>query len=126
MLEQARSIGTRRPVEWRQADVIGLPFPNETFDAVICQFGVMFFPDEPRAFTEVRRVLRRGGIFAFNVWDRIEQNEFAHTVTSALETLFPHDPPHYHARLPQGIGHVRWSSTILSRAVSRRRQKSQR
>ena len=48
MLEQAESIGTKRPVEWIQADVMSLPFPNEAFDAVICQFGAMFFPDKRR------------------------------------------------------------------------------
>jgi SAM-dependent methyltransferase len=109
MLEQGKSVGTRRPVEWRQADVIALPFADGTFDAVVCQFGVMFFPDKPRAFAEVRRVLRPGGVFVFNVWDRIEQNEFAHTVTSALETVFPHDPPHYHARVPHGY----WSREMV-------------
>jgi len=109
MVEQAKSVGTRRPVEWRQADVVALPFPDGTFDAVLCQFGVMFFPDKPRAFAEVRRVLRPGGLFLFNVWDRIEKNEFAHTVTSALEAFFPNDPPHYHARIPHGY----WSRDMI-------------
>jgi SAM-dependent methyltransferase len=102
MLEQAESIGTSRPVEWRQADAISLPFPDATFDAVICQFGVMFFPDKAKAFAETRRVLCPGGVFVFNVWDRIEENEFADTVTTALESLFPNDPPRFHARVPHG------------------------
>ncbi len=50
MLEQAESIGTARPVEWRQADALALPFPNESFDAVLCQFGVMFSPTKQRRF----------------------------------------------------------------------------
>ena len=49
-----------------------LPFPDGTFDAVVCQFGVMFFPDKSKAYSEARRVLRHGGVFVFNVWDRIE------------------------------------------------------
>jgi SAM-dependent methyltransferase len=102
MLEQAESTGTSRPVEWRQADAMSLPFPDATFDAVICQFGVMFFPDKAKAFAETRRVLRPGGVFVFNVWDRIEENEFADTVTTALESLFPDDPPRFHARVPHG------------------------
>jgi SAM-dependent methyltransferase len=102
MLEQARSIGTARPVEWRQADVMELPFPDESFDAAICGFGVMFFPDKAKAFAEVRRILRPGGVFIFNTWDRIEENEFVDTVTRALETLFPNDPPRFHARVPHG------------------------
>src|SRR5947207_15172164 len=59
MLEQAREIGTSRPVEWRQVDAMNLPFPDGMFDAVICQFGVMFFPDKAKAFSEAHRVLRR-------------------------------------------------------------------
>ncbi len=102
MLEHAKSLGTKRPVEWRQADVAALPFPDETFDAVVCQFGVMFFPDKAKAFAEVRRVLRPGGFFAFSTWDRIEENEFVDTVTKALEPLFPDDPPRFHARVPHG------------------------
>ena len=72
------------------------------FDAVVCQFGVMFFPERSRAYSEARRVLRAGGVFIFNVWDRIEENEFAHTVTQALESLFPEDPPRFMARTPHG------------------------
>jgi SAM-dependent methyltransferase len=68
----------------------------------VCQFGVMFFPDKAKAFSEARRVLAPGGVFLFNVWDRIEENEFAGTVTTALATLFPDDPPRFMARGPHG------------------------
>ena len=102
MIDHASALGTRRAVEWRQANAMQLPFQNETFDAVVCQFGVMFFPEKSRAYSEVRRVLRSGGVFIFNVWDRLEENEFAHTVTTALETVFPEDPPRFLARTPHG------------------------
>ena len=102
MLDRAAAAGTKRAVEWRQADAMELPFGDATFDAVVCQFGVMFFPDKSRAYAEARRMLRPGGVFIFNVWDRIEQNEFADTVTSALETLFPENPPRFLARTPHG------------------------
>lgn len=100
MLEQAQSVGTSRPVEWRQADAAALPFPDGTFDAVVCQFGVMFFPDKATAFAEVHRVLRPGGIFIFDVWDRIEENQFVDTVMASLESIFPEDPPRFHLRVP--------------------------
>lgn len=102
MLDLAAAVGTERAVEWRQADAMQLPFSDESFDAVVCQFGVMFFPDKTKAFAEARRVLRLGGIFIFNVWDRIEENEFADTVTTALESMFPDDPPRFMARTPHG------------------------
>jgi SAM-dependent methyltransferase len=102
MLDQAAAVGTARPVEWRQADAMALPFRDGEFDAVLCQFGVMFFPDKSRAFSEARRVLRAGGVFIFNVWDRIAENEFADTVTTSLESVFPNDPPRFLARTPHG------------------------
>jgi len=102
MLAQARALGTSRPVEWREADAMELPFEDGAFDAVVCQFGVMFFPDKRAAFAEARRVLKRGGLLLFSVWDRIEENEFADVVTDALATLFPQDPPRFMARTPHG------------------------
>ena len=100
MLERAAAVGTARAVEFRVADAMQLPFADATFDAVVCQFGVMFFPDKARAFAEVRRVLRPGGVFLFNVWDRLEANEFAATVMPVLAALFPGDPSAFMARAP--------------------------
>jgi SAM-dependent methyltransferase len=106
MLDQASEVGTQRPVKWRQADAMQLPFDDGEFDAVVCQFGVMFFPEKSKAFAEARRVLRPGGVFMFNAWDRIEENEFADSVTTALESVFPDDPPRFMARTPHGYYHV--------------------
>jgi SAM-dependent methyltransferase len=100
MLDHAAARGTTRPVTWRQADAMALPFADGAFDAVVCQFGVMFFPEKGGAYAEVRRVLRSGGLFVFNVWDRLQENAFADTVTTALEALFPDDPPRFLARTP--------------------------
>ncbi|TPG48485.1 class I SAM-dependent methyltransferase [Rhodanobacter glycinis] len=102
MLDHARAVGTARAVEWRQADALQLPFQDATFDAVVCQFGAMFFPDKSRAFAEARRMLGKGGVFIFSVWDRIEENEFADVVTTALASVFPWDPPRFMARTPHG------------------------
>ncbi|HUR95608.1 MAG TPA: class I SAM-dependent methyltransferase [Gemmatimonadales bacterium] len=106
MLDQAAALGTSRPVDWRRADAMELPFEDGEFDAVVCQFGVMFFPDKPRAFAEARRVLRPGGTLLFNVWDRIEENDFASTITTALADRFPADPPRFLVRTPHGYTDV--------------------
>ena len=102
MLTVARMKGAVRPVVWRQADAMALPFEDASFDAVVCQFGAMFFPDKAHAFAEARRVLRPGGTLLFNVWDRIETNDFAQVVSEAVAGLFPDDPPRFMARLPHG------------------------
>ncbi|MGH8764125.1 MAG: class I SAM-dependent methyltransferase [Burkholderiales bacterium] len=115
MLDHAMSIGTNRSVTWRQADAMSLPFGDGTFDAVVCQFGAMFFPDKAAAFAQARRVLRPGGAFLFNVWDRIEDNEFAECVTQAMAGLFPSDPPRFLARLPHGYYDQKAIATALVR-----------
>jgi len=96
----ARS-GTGR-VTWRQADAQHLPFADQTFDAVVCQFGVMFFPDKPRAYVEAHRVLKSGGRFHFSVWSAIARSPVADLVTNAVAALFPADPPQFLARTPHG------------------------
>ncbi len=100
MLDRAAAVGASRPVQWQQADAMRLPFDDASFDVGACQFGVMFFPEKAHAFAEARRVLRHGGVLLFNVWDRLEENEFAHTVTTALAGLFPADPPQFMRRTP--------------------------
>ena len=100
MIDHAQAVGTSRPVQWQAADVMDLPFDAASFDAVVCQFGAMFFPDRPRAYAEVGRVLRPGGVFVFNVWDNISQNEFADVVSAAVRDLFADYPPMFLARTP--------------------------
>lgn len=102
MLDEAAAIGTARPVEWRQMDAMSLPFPDESFDVIACQFGVMFFPDKVKAYSEAHRVLTDGGIFVFNVWDSIGDNEFAQVVETACRSVFPDDPPLFLSRTPYG------------------------
>ncbi len=106
MLDHAASVGTRKPVSWQMADAMQLPFVDQEFDTVVCQFGAMFFPDKARAFAEARRVLRPGGMLLFNVWDHIRYNEFADTVTDALAPMFAQDPPRFLTRTPHGYHDV--------------------
>ena len=103
MLDYAamRQIADSR-ISWRTADAQALPFEDASFDLVCCQFGAMFFPDRPSGYREAKRVLKRGGWFLFNVWDRIEENVFADDTTNALAELFPNDPPRFLARTPHG------------------------
>jgi ubiquinone/menaquinone biosynthesis C-methylase UbiE len=102
MLDQAAKRQQAGAVEWKQADALALPFADRSFDAVACQFGAMFFPDKVQGYQEARRVLKPGGRFLFNVWDRIAENEFADVVTQALAEVFPADPPRFMARTPHG------------------------
>lgn len=102
MLDYAAAQGNAERVVWRQADALKLPFPDAAFDAVVCQFGAMFFPDKHAGYREALRVLKPGGRFIFNVWDRIEDNEFTSVVTDAVAAMFPTDPPRFLARTPHG------------------------
>jgi ubiquinone/menaquinone biosynthesis C-methylase UbiE len=103
-------------VSWRQADAQGLPFPDATFDAVVCQFGVMFFPDKARAFAEARRVLKPGGQFLFNVWDRLENNVVSLALNEFLVRRYPKDPPQFLSRAPFGFFDIGTITALLKGA----------
>ncbi len=110
MLDRAAAHPHGGRVAWKPADALALPFEDQCFDAVACQFGVMFFPDKIQAYREARRVLKPDGRLLYNVWDRIAENEFADVVTQALAAHFPHDPPRFMARIPHGyhdVGRIR-------------------
>jgi ubiquinone/menaquinone biosynthesis C-methylase UbiE len=89
-------------IEWLPANALDLPLEDDGFDLVLCQFGCMFFQDRIRSYREARRVLRPGGAFVFNMWDRIEENEFANVVTNALAERYPANPPRFLPRTPHG------------------------
>lgn len=95
MLDQAIAAGTDRPVEWRQADAMDLPFEDGSFDVVLSQFGMMFVPDKARGFAEASRVLKASGAFVFSVWDRIDANGFSLAVQDGMAIRFPDDPPRF-------------------------------
>jgi ubiquinone/menaquinone biosynthesis C-methylase UbiE len=92
----ARKFRPGERVEWRQADACALPFPDGSVDAVVCQFGFMFVPDKPLAMREARRVLRPGGLLAFNVWGSMEDDPFALVAHETIAGFFPGDPPTFY------------------------------
>jgi SAM-dependent methyltransferase len=89
-------------IEWLAADAMDLPFEDDGFDVICCQFGVMFLPDRVAGYSEMRRVLKPGGRLVFNSWGRIEDNAFSDLATRTLETIWPDDPPRFLARTPFG------------------------
>ena len=90
MLAYARS-KVKGKIDWRVADAAALPFKDETFGAVVCALGVMFVPDKPKLFSEMRRVLVEGGMLLFNCWDRLEFNPHAQAASAVMQELFPGD-----------------------------------
>lgn len=104
------SVGAQRvdapSVTWQLADAQRLPFEAATADAVVCQFGVMFFPDKVAGYREAKRVLRSGGRYLFNVWDRLERNEVSDIVNRTVAASFPEDPPRFYERTPFGYHDV--------------------
>jgi SAM-dependent methyltransferase len=102
MIERAQRQHSDDRLEWQVADALSLPFEDNSFDVVVCQFGVMFFPDRREGFSEARRVLRPGGRFVFNSWGALEKNDFSKIAVETLISLYPADPPLFLARTPFG------------------------
>lgn len=103
MLEKARA---QQPedgrLEWATADALDLPFEDHTFDALCCQFGVMFFPDRARGYAEARRVLKPGAPFIFSVWDRLAENAAFNAIGGVVLARYPDQPIDFIQRVPYG------------------------
>ena len=97
MLEVARAkFRPDEDVDFRPADAAALTFPDDSFDAVVCQFGVMFFPDKDRSYREIHRVLAPGGRYLFSVWDAHRYNHFGRIAHEVAGSFFPADPPQFY------------------------------
>ncbi|MEY2482538.1 MAG: hypothetical protein QOK24_1066 [Verrucomicrobiota bacterium] len=92
----AEKFGENEAVQWLQADACNLPFGDQTFDAVVCQFGIMFVPDKALAAREAHRVLKPGGVFLFNVWDALEHNAVGRIAHETITSYFEKDPPTFY------------------------------
>jgi ubiquinone/menaquinone biosynthesis C-methylase UbiE len=88
-------------VKFEQADATDLQYENDSFDFVICQFGVMFFPDKKASHADVLRVLKPGGTYLFTLWDSFEANTFAGLIHETVAQFFPDDPPGFY-KVPYG------------------------
>ncbi len=96
----ARALGSG--VEWRTADAQALSFGPGEFDAVVCQFGLMFVPDKQAALREARRVLRPGGVLALSVWGDFGHNPIGRIADTVIAGFFPSDPPSFY-HLPYSL-----------------------
>jgi ubiquinone/menaquinone biosynthesis C-methylase UbiE len=111
MLEFAKQKFPNQEISWILADASQLPFENDQFDLVICQFGYMFAPDKQQAFREAHRVLRKGGSLPFDTWDEVKYNGVNQLVQQLFTQTFGelpqecfvpfslHDPRQIHSML---------------------------
>ena len=102
MLDHAAAKPDMGRVRFQQADALALPFPDRAFDVVVCQFGIMFFPDRAAGMREARRVLKPGGRFLFSVWDRLAENPVTAAAVSGLAGRYPSHPSWFMERTPHG------------------------
>ena len=102
-------------VTFEVVDAMELKFEAASVDAVVCQFGVMFFPDKEQSYAEVHRVLKPGGSYLFNVWDTWQQNPFAQITHQTFEAFFPENPPGFY-KVPFAYNNAREIEESLSRA----------
>ena len=96
MLEVARGkFQGEENIEFQTADAVQLPFDDSSFDAIACQFSLMFFPDKLASLKEAARVLKPGGSFLFNIWDSLEHNHLARTVDKTVRDYMSPNPPDF-------------------------------
>ncbi len=116
MLALARErIDPSEPVTWKTADAGALPFGDDWFDTVLCQFGLMFFPDKAAALREVLRVLHPGGAFVFNVWGTLDENPIARIAHQTIARYFRSDPPTFY-HVPFSMADVGATMALLQSA----------
>jgi ubiquinone/menaquinone biosynthesis C-methylase UbiE len=106
MLEVAqKKFNVDENIAFQPADATALPFEDVAFDAIACQFGVMFFPDKDKSYREAYRVLSPGGRYLFNVWDAFEYNPFARIAHETIGRFLPADVPGFY-RVPFGYHQI--------------------
>jgi ubiquinone/menaquinone biosynthesis C-methylase UbiE len=115
MLDVAKKIVHSENITWMVADACELQFEDNSFDAVICQFGVMFFPDKQKAMNEAFRVLKPGGQIVFNTWDSLENNLICKIPDDVVNRVFENDPPPFY-KIPFSMYDPAEIETLLKNA----------
>ena len=96
MLEFAQAKRGELPgMKYEIADAQELPYEANSFECVVCQFGIMFFPDIPKALFEMNRVLKPGGFVVCNIWDTLEANPIALMAHETVAKYFDAEPPSF-------------------------------
>jgi len=116
MLEVAKDkFEKNENIEFKTADALELPFEDASFDAVACQFSLMFFPDKLRALRESARVLKPGGSLYFNIWDSLEHNHLIKTVDETIRECLADNPPDFY-NIPYGYFNIDVVKSLLIEA----------
>ncbi|MBT3240914.1 MAG: methyltransferase domain-containing protein [Chloroflexi bacterium] len=93
MLEKAKSkFSDDENMIFQKEDASNLSFADNSFDTIISQFSMMFFPDKLSSLIEAKRVLKLGGKYIFNIWDSFEHNHVAETIHETVLRLSPNNP----------------------------------
>lgn len=96
MLEHAKRTVAWKNIDWQVVDAMELPYGDSSFDVVVAQFGVMFYPDKQKAYKESYRVLVGNGSFIFSAWDSLRHNSIAQLTHDVITEFFPIDTPQFY------------------------------
>jgi ubiquinone/menaquinone biosynthesis C-methylase UbiE len=97
MIDIAKGVVHNKSIKWQQADALELPFDDNSFDLVVIQFGIMFFPDKEKGLHEVFRVLKPGGKLIYNTWDKVDTIPAIHEGRKIIESYFGDNPPVFYS-----------------------------